>query len=48
VPPAESPVLLHDRLPAYISWDQYLANQERLKQNRALHDTQGAPQRGPW
>jgi DNA invertase Pin-like site-specific DNA recombinase len=46
VPPEEIPVLLHDRLPAYISWDQYLANQERLKQNRALHDRQGAPKRG--
>ena len=46
VPPEEMPVLLHDRLPAYISWEQYLANQERLKQNRALHDTRGAPKRG--
>lgn len=46
VPPEEIPVLLRDRLPAYISWDQYLANQEHLKQNRALHDTQGAPKRG--
>ena len=39
-------MLLRDRLPAYISWDQYLANQERLKQNRTLHETQGAPKRG--
>lgn len=46
VPPEEIPVLLRDRLPAYIAWDQYLANQERLKQNRALRDTQGAPKRG--
>ena len=46
VPPEEIPVLLRDRLPAYISWDQYLANQERLKQNRSLHDAQGAPKRG--
>ncbi len=46
VPPEEIPVLLRDRLPAYLSWDQYLANQERLKQNRALPDTQGAPRRG--
>src|SRR5262245_4127962 len=46
VPPAELPVLLHDRLPAYISWESYLANQERLKQNRALHETRGAPKRG--
>jgi DNA invertase Pin-like site-specific DNA recombinase len=46
VPPEEIPVLLRDRLPAYISWDQYLANQERLKQNRSLRDAQGAPKRG--
>jgi DNA invertase Pin-like site-specific DNA recombinase/transposase-like protein len=46
VPPEELPVLLQDRLPAYISWDQYLANQERLKQNRSLHETRGAPKRG--
>jgi DNA invertase Pin-like site-specific DNA recombinase len=46
VPPEEMPVLLRDRLPAYISWEQYLANLERLKQNRALHDTRGAPKRG--
>lgn len=46
VPPEEISVLLRDRLPAYIPWDRYLANQERLKQNRALHDAQGAPKRG--
>jgi DNA invertase Pin-like site-specific DNA recombinase len=46
VPPEEIPVLLRDRLPAYISWDQYLANQERLKQNRSLPEAQGAPRRG--
>jgi DNA invertase Pin-like site-specific DNA recombinase len=46
LPPEEIPVLLHDRLPAYISWEQYLANQERLKQNRTLHNRQGAPKRG--
>jgi DNA invertase Pin-like site-specific DNA recombinase len=46
LPPEEIPVLLRDRLPAYISWEQYLANRERLRQNRALHDTQGAPKRG--
>jgi DNA invertase Pin-like site-specific DNA recombinase/transposase-like protein len=46
VPPEELPVLLKDRLPAYISWDQYLANQERLRQNRSLRDTRGVPKRG--
>ena len=46
VPPEELPVLLRDRLPAYITWDRYLANQERLEQNRSLHDTRGVPKRG--
>ena len=46
VPPEELPVLLKDRLPAYISWAQYLANQERLRQNRSLRDTRGVPKRG--
>jgi DNA invertase Pin-like site-specific DNA recombinase/transposase-like protein len=46
VPPEELPVLLQNRLPAYISWDRYLANQERLRQNRSLHESRGAPRRG--
>jgi DNA invertase Pin-like site-specific DNA recombinase len=46
VPPEEMPVLLPDRLPAYISWDQYMKNQERLKQNRSLLETRGVPKRG--
>lgn len=46
VSPEELSVLIRDRLPAYISWDQYLANQERLKQNRSLRNTRGVPKRG--
>jgi DNA invertase Pin-like site-specific DNA recombinase len=46
VPPEELPVLLRDRLPAYISWDQYMKNQERLKQNRSLLENRGVPKRG--
>ena len=46
VPPEELPVLLRDRLPAYISWDQYMKNQEKLKQNRSLRETRGVPKRG--
>jgi DNA invertase Pin-like site-specific DNA recombinase len=46
VPPAELPVLIRDRLPAYISWDRYLANLQRLEQNRSLHDARGVPRRG--
>ena len=34
VPMEQWKVLLKDRLPAYISWDQYLKNRERVKQNQ--------------
>jgi DNA invertase Pin-like site-specific DNA recombinase len=47
VPPEELPVLFRDRLPAYISWERYLANLERLKQNRARCDSPGTPRCGP-
>jgi DNA-binding transcriptional MerR regulator len=40
-------VLLPDRLPAYISAEQFWANQERLEQNRARADCLGAPRQGP-
>ena len=46
VPPDELPVLIQGKLPAYISWDQYLANQEQLKQNVARKGSRGAPKRG--
>jgi Recombinase zinc beta ribbon domain len=46
VPPDELPVLLRDRLPAYICWDQYRTNLEKLKQNRSLRETRGVPKRG--
>jgi hypothetical protein len=38
-------VLLPDRCPAYISPEQFWANQERLQQNRA--GSPGAPRQGP-
>lgn len=40
-------VLLQDVFPAYITWQQYLANQERLKQNASQFETRGAPREGP-
>jgi DNA invertase Pin-like site-specific DNA recombinase len=46
VPPEELPVLIRDRLPAYITWDRYLSNLRRLEQNRSLHDAGGVPRRG--
>lgn len=45
--PEECLVLLRDRLPAYISWERFEANQERLTANRNLPGTPGAPRNGP-
>ena len=39
-------VLQTDRLPAYITWDHYLANQERLRQNRFQPGSVGAARAG--
>jgi len=45
--PNECLVLLPNHLPAYISAEQFWANQERLQQNRARADSLGAPRQGP-
>lgn len=45
--PEQCLVLIRDRLPAYIGWDRFCANQERLDANRARHDRPGAPRQGP-
>jgi DNA invertase Pin-like site-specific DNA recombinase len=47
VPMAEWTVLLRDRLPAYITWEEYLRNRERLRQNQARFQCQGAVRPGP-
>lgn len=39
-------VLIKDRLPAYISWDQYIKNRERIQQNRNGPHTPGVPRQG--
>ena len=39
-------VLLHDRVPAYITWEQYLKNRERIKQNQNGSASAGVPRRG--
>jgi len=39
-------VLIRDHLPAYITWEQFLSNQERLKQNQPRPDTRGTPRNG--
>ena len=40
-------VMIRDAVPAYITWDRYLTNQERLAANRCLPTTPGAPRGGP-
>jgi len=47
VPMEHWQVLLRDVLPAYITWEQYLANQARLKQNASRFATLGATREGP-
>jgi DNA invertase Pin-like site-specific DNA recombinase len=44
--PEEIRVLIQGRVPAYISWDQYLANQRRISENRSFPGSQGAARSG--
>jgi hypothetical protein len=46
LPAQEWAVLRRDALPAYISWQQYQANQEQLRQNRSSFATTGASRQG--
>ncbi len=46
VPMEQWKVLIRDHLPAYISWEQYLRNLERMKQNRTSRHTRGSPRVG--
>lgn len=46
VPMAEWKVLKRDRFPAYITWERYLANQQRLLENRSWPDALGVPRAG--
>jgi hypothetical protein len=46
MPMSQWRVLQLDRLPAYITWEHYLANQERLLQNRYRPGSVGAPRAG--
>ena len=45
-PEDEWKILLRDRVPAYISWDRFVANQERLCQNRSRLASPGVPRAG--
>ena len=44
--PAECLVLLRDRLPAYIDWDRFEANQKRLAANQTRPEAPGTPRSG--
>ena len=46
LPPDQARVLLRDRLPFYISWEQYEANRQQLEQNRSGPNTKGTPRCG--
>jgi DNA invertase Pin-like site-specific DNA recombinase len=44
--PQECLVLIRDRVPAYITWERFQANQERLAANRSRPGAPGAPRNG--
>lgn len=44
--PDEIRVLIPDRVPGYIRWEQYLTNQQRLSENRSVPSAKGTPRRG--
>jgi hypothetical protein len=44
--PENCAVLLRDRFPAYITWEQFEANQQRLEENCARASSLGAPREG--
>jgi DNA invertase Pin-like site-specific DNA recombinase len=46
LPMAEWKVLQRNRLPAYITWERYLANQQRLLDNRSWPEAPGVPRVG--
>lgn len=46
VPMSEWKVLQRDRLPAYITWERYLANQHQLLENRSWPEAPGVPRAG--
>jgi DNA invertase Pin-like site-specific DNA recombinase len=43
----ECRVLIHDRFPAYVTWDEFENNQQRLAENSALGKLLSAPRHGP-
>jgi DNA invertase Pin-like site-specific DNA recombinase len=46
LPAEECLVLLRDKLPAYISWERFEANQRKMRANRTNQEAPGAPRQG--
>jgi DNA invertase Pin-like site-specific DNA recombinase len=46
LPPEKCLVLIRDRLPAYITWERFCANQKRLEANRTTPDAPGPVRQG--
>lgn len=46
LPPEQWKVLIHDKYPAYISWEQYQRNQEKLRENCGRQKQPGRPRQG--
>ncbi len=44
--PDDVRVLIRDQVPAYIDWEQYLANQRRISENRSFPSAPGTARRG--
>lgn len=47
IPLEQCRVLIKNRFPAYISWEEFTENQMRLEQNLSRAKAQGAPRSGP-
>jgi DNA invertase Pin-like site-specific DNA recombinase len=45
-PLADWPVCVRDIYPAYITWDQFVQNQQAMRDNWFRHESRGAPRRG--
>jgi DNA invertase Pin-like site-specific DNA recombinase len=46
LPPEQWKVLIPDKYPAYITWDQFIRNRERLHENNTRKDRKGPPREG--
>lgn len=47
IPPEQWDIVIHNRVPAYITWEQFQANQHRLAANRQTWSQPGSPRNGP-